>query len=200
MTHPLLRINHAFLNNPVARIGLRPTPALDRLPVYTELEAWLILNSMPFTRQLIPGLKGNDISLTWSGIHIVTDFARLWNWTPDKAEEWFATLMACGLITEELYAELLPSIVWPRRRRRPRKCLSRVTRETVLAKTSGLCVYCGVRLTTNPGQPHSYHADHVLPVDRGGSDDLANLIPSCARCNMAKSAKTFVTFMGVRGE
>lgn len=33
------------------------------------------------------------------------------------------------------------------------------------------------------------HADHILPVVKGGTDDLANLITSCSECNLGKAAR-----------
>lgn len=35
------------------------------------------------------------------------------------------------------------------------------------------------------------HVDHVKPLSAGGSNLLANLRPSCARCNLSKKAKWF---------
>jgi len=34
------------------------------------------------------------------------------------------------------------------------------------------------------------HVDHVIPRSRGGSDDIDNLVPACARCNLSKGART----------
>lgn len=80
-----------------------------------------------------------------------------------------------------------------------REAIPTATREAVLAKTSGLCAYCCIDLTAEPGQPNSYEPDHVLPVSRGGSDDIANLIPSCFSCNRKKKNKPFLGFIG-RGD
>lgn len=73
------------------------------------------------------------------------------------------------------------------------------TREAVLAKTGGLCAYCCIELTVAPGHSNSYEPDHVLPVSRGGMDDIANLIPSCFSCNRKKKNKPFLGFIG-RGD
>ena len=76
-----------------------------------------------------------------------------------------------------------------------RKALPSATRAAVLNKTGGICVYCGAELTVESGCPNSYHVDHVLPVQRGGNDDVANLVPSCATCNGLKRSKTALAFM-----
>ena len=83
-----------------------------------------------------------------------------------------------------------------RRRRLPRARIGDATRESVLAKTGGVCVYCAVALTLDTSEPTSYEPDHVLPVALGGTDDIANLVPSCLSCNRKKRARTALTFMG----
>lgn len=46
------------------------------------------------------------------------------------------------------------------------------------------CAYCDQVVD---GQPDP---DHVIPLSRGGWNDLANILPSCRRCNSSKSDKT----------
>lgn len=45
------------------------------------------------------------------------------------------------------------------------------------------CRYCGGRVA----KPH---CDHVIPLVRGGSSELDNLVTSCQPCNNQKHAKT----------
>lgn len=47
----------------------------------------------------------------------------------------------------------------------------------------GRCVYCGVCLG------EKYHVDHIVPISKGGRNDLANLQILCQRCNDRKSNK-----------
>jgi 5-methylcytosine-specific restriction endonuclease McrA len=42
----------------------------------------------------------------------------------------------------------------------------------------GRCAYCGL--------VRPLHADHRVPLERGGSSDIANILPACARCNLRK--------------
>ena len=42
------------------------------------------------------------------------------------------------------------------------------------------CHYCGA-----PAEG----ADHVVPKKHNGSDDVANLVPACARCNSSKGGR-----------
>lgn len=37
---------------------------------------------------------------------------------------------------------------------------------------------------------NSFTIDHVVPLSRGGSNDIANLVPACEGCNRKKGAQT----------
>lgn len=47
---------------------------------------------------------------------------------------------------------------------------------------SGFCVYCNCACEDG-------HIDHIYPLSTGGSNNVANLVYSCAPCNLSKSAK-----------
>jgi hypothetical protein len=47
------------------------------------------------------------------------------------------------------------------------------------------CAYCG----TPTGKGKDRHADHVVPLSRGGKHCVDNLVPSCASCNRRKGDK-----------
>ena len=44
------------------------------------------------------------------------------------------------------------------------------------------CAYCGA--------PSPLHADHRLSLARGGTNEIANILPACARCNLRKHLMT----------
>lgn len=52
----------------------------------------------------------------------------------------------------------------------------------VVRRDGGKCYYCGE--TGNLG------ADHVLPLSRGGTNDIENLVACCERCNKSKGGRT----------
>lgn len=57
-----------------------------------------------------------------------------------------------------------------------------------VATYGGLCHYCQrPRMLVT-------HKDHVIPITRGGSDGLDNVVPTCADCNEEKSTMTGVEF------
>ena len=67
---------------------------------------------------------------------------------------------------------------------KPRKPIPSAVRATVWDMTGGRCTYCGVQ--TNPFRDFSI--DHVVPVVKGGGDDVINLVPCCRSCNSRKGA------------
>lgn len=52
----------------------------------------------------------------------------------------------------------------------------------VLRRDKHVCQYCGAC-----GKNTELEVDHKIPVSRGGSDDISNLITSCIECNRGKS-------------
>ncbi len=53
----------------------------------------------------------------------------------------------------------------------------------VFKRDSYICVYC-----SSSGK--KLHCDHIVPISRGGTNDLSNLATACERCNTSKGART----------
>ena len=49
------------------------------------------------------------------------------------------------------------------------------------------CAYCGQELPLGP--------DHLVPLSRGGSNSIDNIVPCCRYCNSAKHAKTYEEYV-----
>ncbi len=49
------------------------------------------------------------------------------------------------------------------------------------------CAYCLSSATER---------DHVVPMARGGADSVDNVVPCCSRCNLSKSSKTLIGWLG----
>ena len=77
----------------------------------------------------------------------------------------------------------------------------KANRQIIFDKFHGKCAYCGCELQKG------WHVDHINPKRRGdcdsrliksnikrGTDDLENLNPSCARCNIRKNSLTLEQF------
>ncbi len=54
--------------------------------------------------------------------------------------------------------------------------------EALCAKHGGRCLRCHAQAKLT--------VDHIVPVSRGGSSDISNLQPLCAKCNSIKHTKT----------
>lgn len=60
--------------------------------------------------------------------------------------------------------------------------LSTRTRFEILKRDGFKCRYCGASAMQSV-----LHVDHVIAIAAGGTDDPANLVASCASCNLGKS-------------
>lgn len=56
-------------------------------------------------------------------------------------------------------------------------------RAAVFLRDDYTCAYCEIRGV-------ALECDHIIPLAKGGSNDIVNLITACASCNRAKSART----------
>ncbi len=66
-----------------------------------------------------------------------------------------------------------------------RKALGNAVRFSVFERDGFKCQYCG-------SQPPSVvlQVDHVVPVSKGGGNELDNLVASCTNCNAGKFTRT----------
>lgn len=74
-----------------------------------------------------------------------------------------------------------------RRRRARRRGLLIETpkRSTVWSRTGGQCHLCLAPVEFES----DWHVEHVIPLSRGGVEDIKNLAPSHAKCNLSKGSK-----------
>lgn len=56
-------------------------------------------------------------------------------------------------------------------------------RKAVFERDGYACQYCGTTCTT-------LYCDHVVPVSKGGTNALENLVAACRPCNSSKGART----------
>ena len=67
-----------------------------------------------------------------------------------------------------------------------RKPIGKRKRFAVLSRDSFTCQYCGASAPNV-----MLHVDHVVPVSKGGRDDIGNLVTACFSCNVGKSDTPF---------
>lgn len=64
----------------------------------------------------------------------------------------------------------------------------------VYDKNDGYCWHCGKKLAfKNYGRPSergAWEIDHSVPISRGGTEYLRNLVPACIKCNRGKQDLT----------
>lgn len=73
-----------------------------------------------------------------------------------------------------------------RRRARMRGAPGQFTAADVLLQfksQKGKCWWCGCELSSD------YHADHLIPLSRGGTNHPENIVVSCPTCNISRQAK-----------
>lgn len=68
---------------------------------------------------------------------------------------------------------------------------------TLLKKYNNRCYYCGVKMTKKEG-PRQRTRDHLIPLSRGGTDTLENIVPACRSCNSKKGTKTLEEFYSIK--
>lgn len=68
-----------------------------------------------------------------------------------------------------------------------RKPISASKRIAVFRRDGFKCSYCG-------NSPEVLHLDHIVPLAKGGTDEISNLTVCCARCNSKKRTKSVKQF------
>jgi 5-methylcytosine-specific restriction endonuclease McrA len=61
-----------------------------------------------------------------------------------------------------------------------------ITAKELACIRESLCTHCGA--------PGPNQVDHVIPVSKGGTDGVGNLMPLCKRCNQSKGASFYSVF------
>jgi hypothetical protein len=61
------------------------------------------------------------------------------------------------------------------------------------------CAYCGVKRTKKGPAPVILTADHLIPLSRGGSNFIANIVPARFSCNSSKQAADLISWAMHRG-
>lgn len=64
---------------------------------------------------------------------------------------------------------------------------NRELRQQVESRAQGQCEYCKMSQVL---QGATFHLEHIVPLSRGGSDDLDNLALACPSCNLHKADRT----------
>lgn len=67
---------------------------------------------------------------------------------------------------------------------------TKINRPDVFNRDNWTCVYCGVRVVrTKHYAPNQATLDHVIPLSKGGTHTMDNVVTACQQCNSVKSNK-----------
>lgn len=70
----------------------------------------------------------------------------------------------------------------PQRRKIQREYITKAEKRVILAKSKCKCSHCGKLIELGK----NFSVEHVIPLSRGGSNDLDNLVGLCKDCNKTK--------------
>lgn len=59
---------------------------------------------------------------------------------------------------------------------------SRDVKEDILRKSDGVCAHCGCQVVVGD----NFTVEHVVPISKGGTNDLVNIVALCRTCNVTK--------------
>ena len=74
-------------------------------------------------------------------------------------------------------------------------CLFRINREIVRKRDEGCCIYC---LERDGIVTAGTEVDHYIPQSRGGTDELSNLILTCAEHHQEKTQRESNGYVGFK--
>ena len=60
--------------------------------------------------------------------------------------------------------------------------------EALKIKQNNLCAYCNTTLLYHI--PKAVHLDHIIPLSKGGTHTIDNVVWACSQCNLTKSTST----------
>lgn len=86
----------------------------------------------------------------------------------------------------------------PHKRNRATRQLYEHNRRLVLASSSS-CHWCRQPISTYlpRGDGNKATVDHLTPCSLGGTDELHNLVPACARCNERRGNKPLAVWLRI---
>lgn len=61
------------------------------------------------------------------------------------------------------------------------------------SENNGKCHYCKERFGIN-----NLTKDHIIPLSKGGNNNIANIVPACRACNSSKGNKDYETWIKTR--
>jgi 5-methylcytosine-specific restriction endonuclease McrA len=99
---------------------------------------------------------------------------------------------AYRIIYESLPENIVKRAVYNQARRsRKRNAVGSYTPEELInlyKQQKGKCANCKIKISDRKYSRNRYHADHVVPLSKGGTNYIQNIQLLCRECNLSKSA------------
>mgnify|MGYP004417318093 CR=1 FL=1 len=132
-------------------------------------------------------LKNKDKVIAYHKQYLPKYVAAHKDQTADRLKRWYELHRASHLANTKLYRETHPEVgrtLGRRRRAREAGVLSTLTSEqwnAVKVAYKQRCAYCGKKTVLTQ--------DHVVPISKGGTHTIDNVVPACKSCNSKKHTK-----------
>ena len=84
---------------------------------------------------------------------------------------------------------------WTRVRTVKKRDPNQITRAKQFLDDVDVCAYCG-ETPVKDGKRSVWEIDHVVPISRGGLDELCNMVKACRWCNRTKNADLWTPLPG----
>jgi len=110
--------------------------------------------------------------------------------TSERKKEWYLANKVRAKETLQAYRKANPLLVREQvARRRALRVNAPGSHDAqdiseLFAEQDGACEYCGLYMGRD------FTVDHVIPLSRGGSNGIENLVCACGTCNSSKGART----------
>jgi 5-methylcytosine-specific restriction endonuclease McrA len=96
--------------------------------------------------------------------------------------------MGCFLIVD--LAKVLRLKSTRKRNKKKGNGIFYISEKEITKLLSSNCYICQI----NPSE----HLDHIVPISKGGTHSIGNLLGSCQRCNLEKGSKTLYEYKRLR--
>mgnify|MGYP002813225513 FL=1 len=106
----------------------------------------------------------------------------------DKSTQYDDSIISCVTCKQDITHHKLGRLFCDQCR--PRDCSYLKYMKTLLEQCDFSCTYCHTKISRRVPPT----IDHIVPLSRGGTNDLQNLTIACRSCNARKGTKSFSEF------
>lgn len=137
--------------------------------------------------------RHRDDAKRYNALHAEERKAYYRRYAAENPEKRAATIKACRTAKPEKYRALRKAYFHRRRARLLASCspgVSPADWQVLVRRFGGCCAYCG---------GSGCEVDHIVPVSKGGRDEIQNVLPACRRCNASKGNRDLGEWLARKG-